>query len=126
MLWYAPGVSLERRKILHVCNREMLRELRTSILKTHGFDVVPTKTEGEAREIFKREPFSLLLIDVEGDGHIPLAQELCETIREAKPDQKVAFVCNYRVSLHSDCPDEIIRSDFNPAALVAGVENLIG
>ena len=104
----------------------MLRELRTSILKTHGFDVVPTKTEGEAREIFGREPFTLLLIDVEGDGHIPIAAELCATIKEAKPDQKVAFVCNYRVSLESDCPDEIIRSDFNPAALVAGVEHLIG
>ena len=121
-----PGVTSYRPKILHVCHREMLRELRTSILKTHGFDVVPTKTEGEAREIFGREPFTLLLIDIEGDGHIPVATELCANVKEAKPDQKVAFVCNYRVSLDSDCPDEIIRSDFNPAALVAGVEHLIG
>ena len=125
VVWYAATVNPERPKILHVCGREVLLDLRTRILATHGYDVVPTKHEREAHEIFQREPFSLLLIDVEGDGQVPIAQELCESVKEAKPEQKVAFVCNYRVSLESDCPDEIIRSDFNPAALVAGVEKLM-
>ena len=118
-------MTQQRPKILHVCGREILLELRTRILTSHGYDVVPTKYEREAHEIFQREPFSLLLIDVEGDGQIPIAQELCETVKETNPDQKVAFVCNYRVSLESDCPDEIIRSDFNPAALVAGVVQMM-
>ena len=103
----------------------MLLELRTRILTTHGYEVVPTKNEQEAHSIFEREPFNLLLIDVEGDGQIPIAQGLCEGVKEVNPQQKVAFVCNYRVSLDSDCPDEIIRSDFNPAALVAGVEQML-
>ncbi len=115
----------ERPRILHVCGREVLLELRTRILTSHGYDVVPTRHEREAHEIFQRQPFNLLLIDVEGDRQIPIAQQLCETVKGVNPDQKVAFVCNYRVSLESDCPDEIIRSDFNPAALVAGVEQMI-
>ena len=118
-------MSEERPKILHVCKRDILLELRTRILVTHGYDVVATKFEREAHELFQRESFNLLLIDVEGDGQIPIAHQLCEAVKESKPDQKVAFVCNYRVSLESDCPDEVIRSDFNPAALVAGVEGLI-
>ncbi len=39
--------------------------------------------------------------------------------------QHVAFVCNYRVAIDSDCPDEIIRAEFNPEALVQGVQNAL-
>jgi hypothetical protein len=38
-----------------------------------------------------------------------------------RPDQEVAFICNYRVSVLTDCPDDIIRSEFNPQATIDGV-----
>ena len=37
----------------------------------------------------------------------------------------VAFLCNYRVAITSDCPDEIIQAEFNPAAMIKGVNQLL-
>ena len=48
------------------------------------------------------------------------------TSRKLCPAQHVAFVCNYRVAIESDCPDEIIRAEFNPEALVRGVQQALG
>ncbi len=118
-------VGTEKPTILHVCSRDVILDLRTRVLSLQGFEVVSTSSVDEAYSLYRKQPFSLLLIDVEGDGRVPEAEELCHEVKKEKPDQKVAFVCNFRVSLESSCPDEIIRSDFNPAALVRGVENLI-
>ena len=46
-------------------------------------------------------------------------------IKKVHPEQHVAFVCNYRVAIESDCPDEIIRSEFNPEAMVRGVKEAL-
>ena len=67
-----------------------------------------------------------MLIDVEADAKVQSAQELCDEIKKVQPDQHVAFVCNYRVAIESDCPDEIIRAEFNPEALVRGVQDALG
>lgn len=103
----------------------MLLNLRDSILRLRGFDVVSTVSIHEALDLFHQQPVDLVLVDVEGDGRIPAAEHFCETIKQVKPDQKIAFVCNYRVSKDSGCPDEIIRSDFNPEGLVKGIKELI-
>ena len=72
-----------------------------------------------------RRDYDLVLIDVEADVKVQSAQELCDEIKKIQPDQHVAFVCNYRVSIESDCPDEIIRAEFNPEALVRGVKEAL-
>ncbi|HSY73490.1 MAG TPA: hypothetical protein VK798_14645 [Alloacidobacterium sp.] len=112
--------------ILHVCAREVIRELRDSILRLHDYEIVSTLSLTEAEQLFGQSRFDLVLVDVEGDGRIPQAEKLCEDIRGKVPSQKIAFICNYRVSKESDCPDEIIRSDFNPEAMVKGVRELLG
>jgi DNA-binding NtrC family response regulator len=111
--------------ILHLCAREVIRELRDSILRLHGYDVVSTLSLADAEDLFAKSKFDLVLVDVEGDGRIPIAEKLCEDIKKKDPEQKVAFVCNYRVAKESDCPDEIIRSDFNPEAMVKGVREML-
>ncbi|MDI3255269.1 response regulator [Pseudacidobacterium ailaaui] len=113
-------------RILHVCSRDLIRELRDEILQLHGYQVVSTLSVQEAESLYRQSPFDLVLVDVEGDGRIPIAEKLCEDVRRIHPDQKVAFVCNYRVADSSDCPDEIIRSEFNPQALVEGVKTVLG
>ena len=65
------------------------------------------------------------MIDVEADVRVKSAQELCDEIKKVHPDQHVAFVCNYRVAIESDCPDEIIRAEFNPEAMVRGVKEAL-
>jgi DNA-binding NtrC family response regulator len=112
--------------ILHVCSRDLIRELRDRILTLQGYRVVSTFSITEAEELFAKSRFDLVIVDVEGDGRIPQAEKFCEDIKQQDPEQKIAFICNYRVSRVSDCPDEIIRSDFNPEAMVQGVREILG
>jgi DNA-binding NtrC family response regulator len=112
--------------ILHVCSRDLIRELRDRILTLQGYNVVSTLSILEAEDSFAKSRFDLVLIDVEGDGRIPAAERLCEDIKKQDPEQKVAFICKYRVGRESDCPDEIIHSEFNPEAMVQGVKEILG
>jgi len=119
------SVSPGTRSILHVCSRDLIRELRDRILTLQGYRVESTLSISEAEELFAKSRFDLVLVDVEGDGRVPQAEKLCEDIKRQDPEQKIAFICNYRVSKLSDCPDEIIRSDFNPEAMVQGVKEIL-
>jgi DNA-binding NarL/FixJ family response regulator len=112
--------------ILHVCSRDLIRELRDHILSVQGYQVVSTLSMSEGEDLFAKSHFDLVLVDVEGDGRIPHAEKFCESIRQEKPEQKIAFVCNYRVSKYSDCPTEIIHSEFNPDALIEGIREILG
>ena len=70
-------------------------------------------------------PYDLVLIDVEGEPGIPEAELLCSEIKSAQHTQKVAFVCNWRVANLTDCPDEILRTEFDPEAFVEGVRHAV-
>ena len=89
-----------KQTILHICRREMLRPLRDQILRISGFDV-------------------------EGESGISEAEHLCSEIKTAQPGQLIAFVCNWRVAILTDCPDEIVRTEFDPAAFVEGVRDIV-
>ncbi len=111
--------------ILHICKREVLRPLRDQILRLSGFSVESTCLLEEALGLYRVHPVSLVLIDVEGEEGIPLAESLCEQIKKLNPEQRVAFVCNWRVAILTDCPDHILRTEFDPAAFVAGVREIV-
>jgi DNA-binding response OmpR family regulator len=111
--------------ILHVCSRETLRPLRDQILRINGYDVDSTLSHTEAVTIFERRSYGVVLIDVEGETGIHAAETLCSEIKTADPSQIVAFVCNWRVAILTDCPDEIVRSEFDPKAFVEGVKEII-
>ena len=111
--------------ILHVCNREMLRPLRDEVLRVNGYQVESTTEAEAARKRLAQKDFDLLMIDLESEQRIPEAESLCADVKTANPKQLVAFVCNYRVALQTDCPDDIIRSEFNPQAFVNGVRSLL-
>ena len=110
--------------ILHICRREILRPLRDQILRLSGFIVDSTVDTGEGRTMFWGRHYDLVLIDVEGEQGIGEAEQLCSEIKTAQHTQKVAFVCNWRVASLTDCPDEIVRTEFDPEAFVAGVRSV--
>jgi DNA-binding NtrC family response regulator len=114
-----------RKRIFHVSSRVNIMELRDEILRLHGFDVDSAVYSRRAAEEVAEKDYDLVLIDVEADVRVQSAQELCDEIKKVHPLQHVAFVCNYRVAIDSDCPDEIIRAEFNPAALVQGVQEAL-
>ena len=115
----------EKKVILHLCKREMLRPLRDQILRLSGFQVESTCSVEEALATFWSQHFDLVLIDVEGEAGIHEAERLCSEIKTAQHGQLVAFVCNWRVAIHTDCPDEILRTEFDPAAFVGGVRKTL-
>jgi DNA-binding response OmpR family regulator len=115
----------ERPTILHMSKREMLRPLRDQVLRVSGYDVDSTLDSAEALTMFVARAYDLVLIDVEGERGIPEAEELCSAIKTARKEQLIAFVCNWRVAVLTDCPDEIVRTEFNPEAFVAGVAKML-
>jgi DNA-binding NtrC family response regulator len=115
-----------RQRIFHVSSRENIQNLRDEILRLHGFEVQSMLYSNRASDEVARTDYDLVLIDVESDFRVQSAQELCDEIKKVVPKQHVAFVCNYRVAIESDCPDEIIRAEFNPDALVRGVQQALG
>lgn len=110
--------------ILHICHREMLRPLRDQILRLSGFDVDSTLSYEDGLSRFWSKHYDLVLVDVEGEWGIRHAEHLCSEIKTAQPGQKVAFVCNWRVAILTDCPDEIVRTEFDPKAFVSGVRDM--
>jgi hypothetical protein len=114
-----------KRAVLHICTRETIRPLRDRILNLSGYDVDSTLSYSEGLSMFSARPYDLVLIDVEGEIGIAEAERVCSEIKTAQPEQIVAFVCNWRVAIFTDCPDEILRTEFNPAAFAQGVRDLI-
>jgi DNA-binding response OmpR family regulator len=115
----------KKNAILHICSREMLRPLRDQILRISGFDVDSTLSHSDGLSMFWARPYDLVLIDVEGESGIPNAEHMCSEIKTAQAGQLVAFVCNWRVAILTDCPDEIVRTEFDPAAFVEGVHQIV-
>src|SRR6202453_1298453 len=120
------GSASDGRRICHVSSRENIMELRDEILRMHGFEVKSTLYSGKALDEVSQNDYDLVLIDVEADVKVQTAQELCDDIKKVQPGQHIAFVCNYRVTIESDCPDEIIRAELNPEAMVRGVKEALG
>jgi len=117
--------TVSAQKILHVSSRELIQKLRDDILRIHGFEVESTLSLNQALEMAVSTRYVLVLIDVEGENRVAEAELLCDAIKKASPTQRVAYVCNHRVSFESDCPDEIIRAEFNPDLLVRSVREII-
>ena len=115
----------EKPSILHVCHREMLRPLRDQILRISGYEVVSTLSFTEGLKLYREGKYDLVLIDVEGVSGIPDAEHLCSEIKTEQPEQRVAFVCNWRVAVSTDCPDDIVRTEFDPKAFVDGVKDIV-
>ena len=114
----------EQKRILHICKREVLRPLRDQILRLSGYFVESTCSYAEGLELFHAKLCDLVLIDVEGEDGVHAAERLCSEIKTFHHGQLVAFVCNWRVAILTDCPDEILRTEFDPAAFVQGVKDM--
>lgn len=118
-------LTASKKAILHICKREMLRPLRDQILRLSGFHVDSALNVVDGISMFWARQYDLILVDVEGEAGVHEAEHLCSEIKTAQPEQMVAFVCNWRVAHLTDCPDEILRTEFDPTAFVAGVRRAV-
>ena len=117
-------MSEEKPRIYHVGSREVLRKLRDDIFRLHGFEVASTVSLSQALADVPKQSYDLVLIDVEGERRVAEAEQLCDEIKKKVPGQHVAYVCNYRVAINSDCPDDIIRNEFDPEALIRSLKQV--
>jgi DNA-binding response OmpR family regulator len=99
--------------------------LRDQVLRISGYQVESVSTFKDALPVFEIGVFDLVLIDVESEGQVSTAEQLCTQMKKMRHGQNVAFACNWRVAIDSSCPDDIIRTEFNPEAFVAGVRSMI-
>lgn len=120
------GDTQGKPRIFHVSSGEILQKLRDDILRIHGFEVESTLSYNSVLDALSTAAYDVVLIDVEGENRVKQAVELCDNIKKAFPGQHVAYVCNYRVAIQSECPDEVIRAEFNPEALVRSVREALG
>ena len=114
-----------KKKILHISTREALRPIRDEVLRLSGFQIQSTSSYDEGLKLFNARVFDLVLVDVEGEESVDSAERLCAEIKTKHHGQLVAFVCNWRVAILTDCPDEILRTEFDPEAFVAGVRKTL-
>lgn len=114
-----------KRTVLHICTRDTIRPLRDHVLRLKGFEVDSALTYKEGLSKFWGKAYDLVLVDVEGEGGVQSAEHVCAEIKTAQPEQLVAFVCNWRVANLTDCPDEIVRTEFDPAAFADGVNAIV-
>jgi hypothetical protein len=122
---FMEPLTTGKRTILHVCTRETIRPLRDRVLSLSGFEVDSTLSYADGLSMFWGRQYDLVLIDVEGENGIDDAEHLCSEVKTAQPEQIVAFVCNWRVAIMTDCPDEILRTEFDPAAFAQGVCDIV-
>ena len=118
-----PPSSSVSASILHVCRRALLRPLRDQILRLSGYRVDSTLDVAEALALFHARQYDLVLIDIENQANVTEAEALCAEMKTSRPEQRLSFVCNWRVAIVSDCPDDIVRTEFNPDAFVKGVSD---
>ena len=114
-----------KRAVLHICTRDTIRPLRDHVLRLNGFEVDSAMTYKDGLSMFQGRDYDLVLVDVEGENGVENAEHVCAEIKTAQPQQLVAFVCNWRVANLTDCPDEIVRTEFDPAAFADGVAAIV-
>lgn len=114
-----------KRAVLHICTRDTIRPLRDHVLRSKGLEVDSANSYKEGLSKFWARDYDLVLIDVEGENGVDGAEHLCSEIKTAQPEQLVAFVCNWRVANLTDCPDEIVRTEFDPGAFADGVSAIM-
>jgi|SoiMetStandDraft_2_1073263.scaffolds.fasta_scaffold107797_2 DNA-binding NtrC family response regulator len=83
-------VSLRARKnVLLIDARQVVGEMRATILRNRGVDVDFVTQISSARTHWNRNRYDLVLFDFRQDLH--LVDQLCEEMKHSNPQQKIAF-----------------------------------
>ena len=108
--------------LLHVCTHDVMRPIRDQILRLAGYNVESADTHEDGLAKAQQRLYDLVLIDVDGQHQVANAEQLCGEIKTNNPEHRIAFVCNWRVAILTECPDDVVRSEFDPVAFLSGVK----
>jgi DNA-binding NtrC family response regulator len=85
----SENVVRGRKNVLLIDARQVIGEMRASILRDRGVDVDVAQQIPAARALWNRNRYDLVLFDFRQDA--VLVDQLVGEIRHANPHQKVAF-----------------------------------
>ena len=119
-------VASRPKKVLLIDRDARLGHVRCLVLQSQGYEATCVTDASTVLNSWISKTYDLVLVDVEGVSGIADAEHLCSEIKTAQPGQRVAFVCNWRVAIATDCPDDILRTEFDPTAFVEGVKDIFG
>ena len=87
----APNTRVQtKKKLLLVHSIGPHRNLRASIMRKSGFEVVCASDCAEARLLWHPDVYDLVLLD--GKNDVLANEELCREMKTAHPNEKVAFL----------------------------------
>src|SRR5438034_7135882 len=82
---------LEGKKVLLIDNNQPTRDVRVSVLRSHGIEVEPAADFSSARSLQRLHHYDWIFLDVR--RHLPgEALEFYEQIRDVSPRQRFAFL----------------------------------
>jgi CheY-like chemotaxis protein len=100
----------EGKKVLLIDEKQLTRDTRTEVLRSHGVEVDAADTLQRAYVLWSPHRYDLILIDVR--RHLPgEALEFYEQIRDARPRQRFAFLVGPPVYVSRRWPLEVAFED---------------
>jgi CheY-like chemotaxis protein len=104
---------LAGKTVLLIDRNPCAREVRASVLRSHGIDVHEADSLQGARLFWQPKMYDLILLDVR--RHLPgEAREFYEQIKETSPRERFAFLVGPPVYLSRTWPKEFITSESEP------------
>jgi PleD family two-component response regulator len=101
---------LAGKKVLLIDRSQPTRDVRATVLRSHGIEVHTADSLQAARFLWQRDVYDLILIDVR--KHLPgEALEFYEQIRGASSRERFAFLVGPPVYLSRTWPDEVSVHD---------------
>jgi|SRR5919204_4929835 DNA-binding NtrC family response regulator len=85
----APAAIHGRKNVLLIDAREVIGEMRATILRDRGVDVDVARQLSSARILWNRNRYDLVLFDFRQDPN--QVRQLMQEMKTANPHQKVAF-----------------------------------
>jgi hypothetical protein len=110
-MYYRPPplrgpAPLAGKKVLLIDRSQPTRDVRATVLRSHGIEVHTADSLQAARFLWQRDVYDLILLDVR--KHLPgEALEFYEQIRGASPQERFAFLVGPPFYLSRTWPDEV-------------------
>ena len=104
---------LAGKAVLLIDRNQRAREVRASVLRSHGVEVHEADSLQAARFLWQPKMYDLILLDVR--RHLPgEALEFYEQIRETSPQECFAFLVGPPVYLSRTWPNEFMAAESEP------------
>ena len=101
---------LEGKKVLLIDNNQPTRDVRVSVLRSHGIEVEPAADFSSARSLQRLHHYDWIFLDVR--RHFPgEALQFYEQIKGVSPGQRFAFLVGPPVYLSRNWPLEVTVAD---------------